>query len=226
MAFAVDDYRALVQLLLEHPEWRAELRPLILGEEMAGLPGAVERLSAAVERLDQSVTRLDERVGTLETRLDSLDRGLADIGRTLKTIDSRVGRLEGNDMETRYFHHVGAWFGRWLRRPRAVSPDDLDLDDAVAAGRITEDELEAVRSLDLIVFGTTKPPAASHDAVIVAEISLTIDTPDVERAAARAAILRKAGFDARGFVGGEVLTAHGAEAAKAADVIVDLRTGY
>jgi hypothetical protein len=66
MVFAVDDYRALVRLLLEHPEWRAELRPLILGEEMAGLPSAMERLSATLERLDARAAQ--ERVLADERR--------------------------------------------------------------------------------------------------------------------------------------------------------------
>ena len=54
MSFAVDDYRALVQLLLDHPEWRAELRPLILGEEFEDLPRRMGRLEEALARLNES----------------------------------------------------------------------------------------------------------------------------------------------------------------------------
>ena len=38
MAFTVRDFRDLVELLEQHPEWRAELRRLVLTEELLALP--------------------------------------------------------------------------------------------------------------------------------------------------------------------------------------------
>lgn len=41
MAFSVGDYRDLLQLLRDHPEWRAELRREILDEQFLLLPALV-----------------------------------------------------------------------------------------------------------------------------------------------------------------------------------------
>ena len=42
MAFTVEDYRDLVQLLSEHPEWRSELWQLLLSGELLTLPETLE----------------------------------------------------------------------------------------------------------------------------------------------------------------------------------------
>lgn len=38
MSFTPQDFHELVTLLEQHPEWRAELRRLLLSEEMLTLP--------------------------------------------------------------------------------------------------------------------------------------------------------------------------------------------
>ena len=42
MAFTVEDYRDLIQLLSEHPEWRSDLRQLLLSDELLTLPETLE----------------------------------------------------------------------------------------------------------------------------------------------------------------------------------------
>jgi hypothetical protein len=38
MAFTVQDFHDLITLVVQHPEWRAELRRLVLTEELLALP--------------------------------------------------------------------------------------------------------------------------------------------------------------------------------------------
>lgn len=212
MSFAVDDYRALVQLLLDHPEWRAELRPLILGDDFEDLPRRVGRLEDALTRLAEQVEKLTVEV----------DRLVASQQRIL----DRLGRLEGRDFEHSYYFHAGAWFGKWLRKPQIVNgPDALDaVDEAAENGTITEDDLEALRSLDMLVQGVAKKPTGlSGEIVLAVEISLTVDEHDVEWAAQRAAILRRVGYQAAGFVGGETATRGATALAERENVIIDLR---
>jgi len=212
MSFAVDDYRALVQLLLDHPEWRAELRPLILGDDFDDLPRRIGRLEEALAHLTEQVAKLTVEV----------DRLVA----SQQRIYDRLGRLEGRDLEHSYHFHVGAWFGKWLRKPQLVDgPEALDaVDEAAEYGKITEDEMEALRSLDMLVQGAAKKPTGlSGDVVFAVEISLTIDDHDVERAASRAAILRRVGYQAVGFVGGETVTRGATALAERENVIIDLR---
>ena len=54
MAFTIEDFEDLRRLLAEHPEWRAELRPLILGDEFLQVP---ERLN----RIDERLARISVR---------------------------------------------------------------------------------------------------------------------------------------------------------------------
>jgi hypothetical protein len=44
MTFEVSDLRDLIELLAAKPEWRAQLRPMILGDEFERLPHIVEEL--------------------------------------------------------------------------------------------------------------------------------------------------------------------------------------
>jgi hypothetical protein len=210
MTFAVDDYRALVQLLLDHPEWRAELRPLILGEEMAALPEGLSALRVTVADLATEVAQLRLAV----QQLTSVVAGLS----------TRTSRLEGNTLEVRYYNHVGAWFGKWLRHPVAVSPEHLDLLEAAEAeGRISEEQIDQLRWSDLLIRGNAKPSLGSGETILAVEVSQTIDDHDVERAAARAEILRSVGYQAFGVAGGELLSGSAAELAARVGVIIDLR---
>ena len=47
MAFTVEEFRDLVCILEEHPEWRAELRCLVLTDEILTLPELVRALVKA-----------------------------------------------------------------------------------------------------------------------------------------------------------------------------------
>lgn len=219
MAFAVDDYRALVQLLLEHPEWRAELRPLILGEEIESLPGRMDRVEAALERLGERLDQLGERLDRLTAQVEKL-------AESHDALNTKVSRIDGYVLESRYYDHVGAWFGQWLRKPKAVSPDDLDLvEAALAEGRMTGAEITQLRSADMIVSGVGRGPELSGPVVLTAEISVTIDAHDVERADDRAGILRRVGYESRGLVGGTAVTAAAVERASELRVFIDLRSG-
>jgi len=226
MSFAVDDYRALVQLLLDHPEWRAELRPLILGEEFEDLPRRMGRLEEALAHLTEQVALLTGEVRDLRAAVAANTVQIEQLIRVQRRTDDRVARLEGNDLENRYFFHTGSWFGRWLRKAQYVSgPDALDaVDEAAESGTITEEEMDALLSLDMLVRGVGKKPTGlSGEVIFAVEISLTIDDHDVERAASRAAILRRVGYQAVGFVGGETITRGATAIAEREHVIIDLR---
>ena len=75
MAFTVEDFEDLQRLLAEHPEWRAQLRPLILGDEFMELPAGLrgtndrlERIEASLEELASQVRELVEATGLLAVR--------------------------------------------------------------------------------------------------------------------------------------------------------------
>ena len=86
MVFEVNDYHQLVDLLRKHPEWREELRRLLLSEELLNMPQLMQRIEQTVAelveaqkrseerltRLEMAQMRTDERITRLEQRVDRL----------------------------------------------------------------------------------------------------------------------------------------------------------
>ncbi|MEN3000487.1 MAG: hypothetical protein ABDI19_01440 [Armatimonadota bacterium] len=60
MAFTINDLHDLIRLLEEHPEWRAELRRVLLTEELLQLPDLVRDLAEAQRRTEQQLAELAE----------------------------------------------------------------------------------------------------------------------------------------------------------------------
>jgi len=92
---------------------------------------------------------------------------------------------------------------------------------AQASGQISEEDVDRVARADLIVRGTRRD--GSDELLLAVEVSTTINQADVERADRVAEVLRRAGYQARGFVGGNRATADALERAKELQVFVDLR---
>ncbi|MDR7400458.1 MAG: hypothetical protein QN144_14275, partial [Armatimonadota bacterium] len=66
MAFTVEDFSGLLRLLQEHPEWRAQLRAVLLGEELLSLPRLLRELGEEVRQLTEAHRRGEERLARLE----------------------------------------------------------------------------------------------------------------------------------------------------------------
>ena len=81
MPFTVEEFRDLVRILEEKPEWRAELRRLILTEELLSLPEQVAALRAETERRFQEmaaeISRLSAAVAKLDAAVARLGSGWA-----------------------------------------------------------------------------------------------------------------------------------------------------
>ena len=52
MAFTVNDFADLKQLLFAHPEWRVDLRQIVLTDELLSLPEIVRDLAEAQKRTE------------------------------------------------------------------------------------------------------------------------------------------------------------------------------
>jgi hypothetical protein len=228
MAFTVEDLSDLVTLLSRHPEWRAQLRPLILGDEFLEVPGRLDRIEAILQQLVERQAAFEEHQTAFEERQAAFERDLSELVLVAKAhearlnrIDGRLGNIEGHLLEVRYFNRVGSWLGKYLRRPRLVHLDDLDeLEHAVEAGRLGEGEMNRLREADLLVRGTRRDDGA--DVLFAAEVSQIVNLNDVARADLAAGILRKAGYNAHAFVGGYRISSEAAASAEQRGVIVDL----
>lgn len=94
MSFTVEDFHDLVRMLEQHPEWRAELRRLLLTDEILSLPQLVQELSRRMVDLTQRVDSLAEAQKHAEERLTRLEETVAKLAEAQKHAEERLTRLE------------------------------------------------------------------------------------------------------------------------------------
>ena len=228
MPFTIEDFRDLVRILEEKPEWRAEMRRLILTDELLALPERVERgfleLTEAAKRHDEQIAemraetdrRFAELIAEIERFRQEVDQKFAAVIVTLKVHGDQIGALKGLSLERHYADHAPSYFRQIVRRLHKLSSEDLAAiaDDAVDAGRITPPEADDLIGADIVVRG--RRTADETDVYLVVEVSWGVGKDDVaERAARRAATLAKLGTPALAAVAGEFVTADAAEFARA-----------
>lgn len=181
----IRDFHDVVRMLETHPEWRADLRRLILTDELLALPQEMAQLTSHVSRLTEQMATLTEVV---------------------QRVSVDVGRLKGDGLEVRYTLRSVPSITRAVRRPFSLSPGELDamLEDAETRGMLSDAESEEIARADLVIRG--KQRGTGTDVYLVIEISWGVGIEDVQRAAARTALLAKVGVHAIPAVAGEWVT--------------------
>jgi hypothetical protein len=203
MAFTVNDLQDLIALLAAKPEWRAQLRPLILGDQFDRLPEIVQEIAEAQKRTDSALVSLTARV---EELAEAQKRTEETISRLIVRFDSFRDMYEDDSgalYEVRFERKAPSLFGEWLRKPRAVTINDLEkIDEAEVSGALSEPEARQLRALDLIIVGLDREAPGYPETVLAVEVSRKIDFNDLDRAVTRAEILNRLGYRARPAVGG------------------------
>jgi hypothetical protein len=185
----IKDFRDVVSVLEAHPEWRAELRRVLLTDELLNLPYQMTQLTAQVRELVETQHRTEAQMVTLNDRV-------------LRMSDD-VGTLKGRDLERLYREKADIYFDTVLRNPQVLSYANVrsSLDNAEKRGTLTRGERRDLGRADLIVQGNN--PQTDEELYLVVEVSWGVRSEDVKRAAARAALLRKTGLQVLAVVAGE-----------------------
>ncbi|HEX9710881.1 MAG TPA: hypothetical protein VGB42_13060 [Candidatus Thermoplasmatota archaeon] len=226
MSFRVDDFRDLVRLLEERPEWRSEIRRIVLTDDLLRLPEQVARAGKETEqRFQELATRVDAlaaQVSSLATRVDALAAQVSSLATRVDALVTQVatlaghaGTVRGESLERRYRTRVFAYFGRVLRRARALTPDEVTtlLEGAMEAGSLADEEAHDLSLADVLVRG--RRPEDDSTVYLVVEVSVGVGLDDVERALRRARLLGRTGVTALPVVAGEWVTPEAADAAQA-----------
>ncbi|MFN0146264.1 MAG: hypothetical protein ACKVT1_07125 [Dehalococcoidia bacterium] len=222
MAFTVSDFDDLVDLLASHPEWRARLRPVILGPDFEEVPSRLDRIEAILHELAERQSGVEQRLDHIDSILQTLAERQAVVERRMDRLDGRMGNTEGRELESRYSRNLDNWLGDFLRQPRRVSLPDLDLlSAALASGVVTAGERRRLRDADMIVAGTDLS-GAEGEVYLAAEFSYTVNMEDLARAEEHAEVLRRCGYNARGLIGGYRAGPSVEAAAQRLGVILDL----
>ena len=225
-------FEDILDAMEQNPQLLAAMRAHVLAQELLTLPARFVELQEQVNRLQETVDgivrdmadlkhnvgglseRVDglaDNVGTLTGRVDGLTDNVETLtGRVdtltdrVDTISGTVSRLAGEDYES----HVCNYADRFLRRQLGINATvwatqrnkealKLLLNSAELDGRLSPAEVDDLDEADLIMV------SQAPDGHVVAEISVTIQQRDVDRAISRAALLAKAtGTDVVAIVAG------------------------
>ena len=96
----MQSFNELVRSLEQHPEWRSELRRLVLSDELLELPGLVRdlfeshrRAEARLERIEESLAALAEAQRRAGERLDRVEESLVALAEAQQRTEARVEEL-------------------------------------------------------------------------------------------------------------------------------------
>ncbi len=209
------DTLGIIRQLEGDPALRAQLRAVLLGDDMLELPELVRRLAARLEQLVDTQQRIEQRLEQLadaqqrtEQRLEQLadaqqrtEQELAQVViaqqamlRWQQRADDQFAELKGPALESRVRQDPRRFVPRRLATGARLIDDArlsalLDaLDEASAAEVERADALIEARLPD------------TSDVIFVVEAAWTAHVDDVERAQSRAATLARSGASTRALV--------------------------
>jgi hypothetical protein len=203
MPFTVEEFRDLIRLLEQQPEWREDLRRLLLTEELLDLPQVVRELAASQREMGQNLDRLAAQLDTLTAQVGTLTAQVGTLAEVQQRLVDDVGHLKGQSLELRYERFAPAYFRSIILRAHTLSPDERAalVETAVDRGQLSDTEAHQLLLADLLVRGRRRDDA--REVYLVVEISWGIGHDDVDRAHERAALLARTGSEAIPVVAGD-----------------------
>jgi hypothetical protein len=217
MAMTPADIEQLIAEIQKNPQLRDRVRNAILAGDFLRLPATVERLADRMEGLVVEI-------GGLTTAVRELAVSVQGLSHRTSHLEGRVGNLDGDQFEARYARHVATHLARWFTGVREIiAGNEPTLLAALSSGILTDADWENLGGLDILAVGREKGGNGTETYVAI-EGSAVVDIADVERAEARAALVRRAGLPAVAAVGGRSILPAAREAAEARGVITLVRT--
>lgn len=200
-ANAINTIEDLTRILRERPEWRDEMRKLVLTDELLTLPQRFSEYAASTDRrldeLTQIVQELARGQQELTQRLQELTQRFeqyAEItNRRVSNLEGRVGNLEGSHYEAKVVRLLPTRIRLEkvanLNNPQVVYPingnapalDSL-IQRALNNGVISHEQMIELTDADAII-------AADDNRYAVVESSITLAERDINRAIGRAALM-------------------------------------
>lgn len=211
--------RILTRELLALPEQVAQLAATVaemarvFEERLAALEARQDATDARFDRMDARFDGIDARLDGMDTRFDGIDARLdgmdarfdgidaqlRDMTARQDTMQGQLNNLTGTDYERRAVRRAPRLVRRYLgvqnaevlvaiNRQNGRTITDL-VNSAAMAGTITEDDADDLDRADIILQGDSPDGDGVY---VVAEVSITIDETDVDRASQRARILHNA----------------------------------
>ncbi len=142
MPFAVEDFHDLVGLLEQHPHWRAELRRLVLSDELLELPTLARRLAEAQQRTEGQLAALTGRVAALAEAQQRTEARVAALAEAQQRTEARVAELA--EAQARTERQLAALTGRVDALAEAQQRTEARVAELAEAQARTEGQLAAL----------------------------------------------------------------------------------
>ena len=142
------------------------------------------RLNNRIDETKNEINaRIDETKNELGNRMNSMES-------SIKTLQGQVGNLRGQSYEDECRRRIRLVIVDHLRGASLADLSRIDehLEQARHNGRITRQEFDQVRVIDIIAQGT--PADGQSEILAVVEASVSLNEQDVRNAARRASLIR------------------------------------
>jgi len=93
MAITVRDVSDLTRILTRYPEWRAEMRRIVLSDELLAMPETMRELAAAQGRTEQRMEELAAAQVRTDARLEALTQRMEELAAAQTRTDQRMEEL-------------------------------------------------------------------------------------------------------------------------------------
>lgn len=178
MALTASDIEEFIALLREDASLRERVRGAIISDDFQALPGIVAQVAEELKT----------------------------IAREVRSMRGELGRFSGRMYEFEYERKLPARIGsHFTFRTDVPFADYPPISDAYDAGTIAQADWDDLMRIDVGVIGRPRRQPDAPESVILIELSVTVDTSDVWRAARRAAIVSKLGIPVIACVDGELI---------------------
>lgn len=195
-ANAINTIEDLTRILRERPEWRDEIRKLVLTDELLTLPQRFSEYAASADRrLDELTQVVQELAKSLQELTQCFEQYAEITNRRVSSLEGRVGNLEGSHYESKVVRLLPTRIRLEnvvnLNNPQVVYPvngnapalDSL-IQIALNNGVISHEQMIDLTDADAII-------AADDNRYAVVESSITLAERDINRAIGRAALMSR-----------------------------------
>ncbi|MEW6718746.1 MAG: hypothetical protein AB1345_14760 [Chloroflexota bacterium] len=100
MTFTVADFREWINILYKHPEWREELRRMVLTDELLELPNVVREIAEAQRELAEAQRRTEQRVEELAEAQRRTEQRVEELAEAQRRTEQRVEELAESQRRT------------------------------------------------------------------------------------------------------------------------------
>ncbi len=100
MAYTVNEFRDMLNLLEQHPEWLAQLRALVLTRELLDLPKSLQELAVQMKELAAAQQRTDQRMEELAAQMKDLAAAQQRTDQRLEELAAQIKELAAAQQRT------------------------------------------------------------------------------------------------------------------------------